>query len=105
MSKGMDTSRVVADNLPFIRFISVANSQQLEYLFHSSTHAQLKAVCEIVLNYQAGILTSSENFDLRRDLFKTLASKTVLLSRKRAILSGSAIYRRSVQKLLASVKI
>jgi hypothetical protein len=98
-------SYLVKHNLHFIKFLAVATPTQLEFAFSTATNKQLKAVCEIVLNYLAGNLTSTKKFEHRSDLLRTLASKGVTLRRKRTILNNSRIYRRVVQTLLASVGI
>ena len=97
MSKCMDRSSVVVSNAVFLCFVSVAHSTQLEFLIHSSINSQLRAVCEIVLNYLTRNIESSENFEHCTDFFRTLASKGVSLAKKKAFLTNSNDFWQSLK--------
>ena len=76
---------------------------QLRYLAESATRDQLKAICEVALNYTRGNLVSTISFDRNTRFLKALANAETPLSLKKRLISESTIYRNIVKRLLSSV--
>ena len=101
----MDHSSYVYKNKAFIQyFASVKHSKQIDILLENCTNSELRALCEVVLNYLSGNLTSKEDFSRRISLLNTLADRSVSLPQKRAVLT-SKIYRTILHKLLSTVNL
>ena len=94
------SSAITPETRTFLQFLSQARKEQLKSLFCYATLKQLNAVFEIILNYLAGNIQQDKKFDKRTNLFKTLTSKQITLSRKRLILCTSQVYRIVLQALV-----
>lgn len=92
-------------NLAFIELISLTNAKQLKALIDTISNEQLRALCEIALNYCEGNITASGSFSKRKDFLESLASTHIPLQTKREILQDSPIYRGIIQRLLRSIKL
>jgi hypothetical protein len=94
------SSNITPETRIFLQFLSQAKKDQVKSLFCYASVKQLNAVFEIILNYLAGNIQQDKHFDKRSNLFKTLATKKVALSRKRLILCSSPVYRSVIHKLV-----
>ena len=99
----MDVSPVVERNKAFLELFANAKGTQLRYLAESATRDQLKAVCEVALNYTHGILVSTISFARNTRFLKALANAETPLDLKKRLISESTIYRNIVKRLLSSV--
>ena len=74
-------------NKAFIQYLaSVKHSKQIDCLIENCTNSELRALCEVVLNYLSGNLTSKEDFSKRISFINTLVDSNVSLLQKRELL-------------------
>ena len=99
----MDRSARVTKNGAFLNYLTKAEPDQLQGLIKFASNEELLTVCEFVLNYIEGNLSSTVDFSRRVDFFKTLASTHITLKNKRNILNNSKAYRIVLQRFLGSV--
>ena len=99
----MDRSSRATKNEAFLNYLTKAGPSQLQGLINLASDEELLTVCEFVLNYIEGNLTTTTDFSRRGDFLKTLASKYINIKKKRDILNNSKTYRLVLQRLLTAV--
>lgn len=87
----------------FIAYLAACTAKQAQTLIDISTDGELKAICEVALNYLNGRLKTVRIFDNRYNFLSNLASKSVSLDIKRHILVQSVCYTSVVQRLVQEV--
>ena len=101
----MDVSSLIKRNKSFLEVFAQAKGEQLQYLAETLTRDQLKAICEVVLNYLNGILESSASFDRHRKFLQLLSDPAVPLEKKGHLIAESRTYRYVIKRLLDSVRV
>lgn len=98
----MDVSPLIERNKAFLELFANSKGPQLRYLAESATRAQLKAICEVALNYAHGSFVSAISFDRNTRFLKALANAETPLDIKKRLISESTIYRNIIKRLLSS---
>ena len=102
-SKGMDARQSVSRNKSFLEVFASSKGNQLLQLAKTATKAQLLAICDVVLNYTHGVISSDVSFERNRKFLNAVIDPKVSLELKRQLLVESVVYRNIIKRLLANV--
>lgn len=90
----------VQQSKAFVSYLAICNTTQARALIKLSSDSEIKAVCEIALNYINNTFKPVSDFSRRYNLLQNLACRDISLDRKRSILIRSTCYMTVIQKLI-----